>query len=67
MRPQRFIFPVLLGLSLAACGKSASSYTRGVPEESLAHTLPVPAGAITPPSSGTSNGTGLAVPAASAR
>jgi hypothetical protein len=68
MRPQRFIFSLLLSLSLAACGKSPSSYTRGVPDESLAHTPHALAGAIiTPPSSGTSNGTGLAVPAASAR
>ncbi len=57
-------FLLLLGL-LAACGKGPESYTRGAPEQSLAHAPPAAASAITPPSSGTSNGTGAAIPARS--
>ena len=66
MPPPSFCaFLLLLGLLPAACGKGPESYTRGAPEESLAHAPPAAASAISPPSSGTSNGTGAAVPARS--
>lgn len=66
MAQRHLVLGVLLALALAACDKSPASYERGVPDESLAHARPGAPGAITPPSSGMSNGTGHAVPGASA-
>ena len=62
-QPRRLFSILVLGLLLAGCGKGPESYTRGVSDESLAHVPPAAAASVTPPSSGTSNGTGEAVPA----
>jgi len=63
MPQPRVLFSILLlGLSIAGCGKGPESYTHGVPDESAAHAPPAAATSVTPPSSGTSNGTGEAVP-----
>jgi hypothetical protein len=63
MPPLRAIIAALLAtVALCACGKGQSSYSRGDPGESRGNTPAAPDAAITPPSSGTSNGTEQAVP-----
>ena len=63
MRRKSFILAVtLIGLALAACGEPESSYTLGDPRQSLGSAPSPTPRLVTPPSSGTSNGTGMAIP-----
>lgn len=63
MRRTSIILAVTLaGVVLAACGKPESSYTLGDPRQSLGSAPPATPRIVTPPSSGTSNGTGMAIP-----
>lgn len=53
---------IVVALAVAGCGKSPSAYHVGYPGYTVGSGKPPPVGHVSPPSSGTSNGTGQAVP-----
>lgn len=55
---------ILMGLALAACGKSYSTQNVGYRGYTSGSAAPATGGKISPPSSGTSNGTGEAASSA---